>query len=776
LKFSNNWLRELVDGLNTDAAELSKLITMKTAESEGVEEYASHLAQVRTALVKHVEPIEGSKNRKAVVEAGELGERTVVCGAPNCRHGIVTAYVPSGTRLEGKEIKRATISGVESDGMLASGAELGLNRDHEGILELDLKPGERLPFEPDQVIEIDNKSLTHRPDLWGHHGMAREVAAITGHRLLDPADLSRIPQGPAPIKIGIQDFGLCPRYSALLFENVTVQPSPLWLQYRLQAIGLNPINNIVDVTNYVMAELAQPMHAFDADKLRGETIYVRPAHAREHFVALNDEAYALEPSHLVIADEGGAVALAGVIGGKDSAIGTGTTRMLLESANFNSTSIRRTSSALKLRTDASMRFEKSQDPVNTLRGLARAVALLQIVSPGIRLVGGLADSYQPLPAVPPIELSLDWLDRKLGRSLETAEVRRILESLQFGVDEPSPRKFIVSVPSWRATKDISIKDDLVEEVGRMIGYGSITPTAPLEPVTVPPSNPERELHHWVRERAASLGFTEVYNYSFLSKETVKSFGFDVAAHVAVLNPIAEGQDLMRSSLVPGLVKNLRENSRYLEEFRLFEIGREIHKRPEGIVEINHFGALKFSKDPSGRDLFELKHLAESLAPGVEARQSQNPTSFQHPSRTADLFLGGDRVGSLFELHPRFLETGRGTILDLDLDLLLRIGEQPVRYVPLQRFPSSAFDLSVVAASQEPVGDIHSALKRFGTGELRSIEFVRVYAGPPLPEGSKSVSYRVTVAAPDRTLSSEEVSTMRTKMIDGMRSLGYELRV
>jgi phenylalanyl-tRNA synthetase beta chain len=272
MKFSYNWLRELVDGVEIPAARLSNLITLKTAESEGVHDYAPHLRDICAARVEVCEPIEDSKNRKAIVDTVRYGRKTVVCGAPNCRAGIVTAYVPAGTKLGDREIRKATIGGVESDGMLASGAELGINRDQEGILELDLPPGAHLGLIPDAVIEIDNKSLTHRPDLWGHLGMAREVAAILHGTLRDPVNLDWIPHGEPAISVRIDDYNLCPRYSALVFENVTVKPSPLWLQYRLEAIGLNPINNIVDVTNFVMAELAQPMHAFDADKLNGGII------------------------------------------------------------------------------------------------------------------------------------------------------------------------------------------------------------------------------------------------------------------------------------------------------------------------------------------------------------------------------------------------------------------------------------------------------------------------------------------------------------------------
>jgi phenylalanyl-tRNA synthetase beta chain len=761
VKFSYNWIREMVPGLTPSAGVLERLITMKTAECEGIEETGALLADACPALVETVEPIPGGHNVKAVVDAGTLGRKTVVCGAPNCRPGLLTAYVP---------LKKIVVHGVESDGMLASGAELGINRDHAGIIELGSLEG----CMPDAVIEIDNKSITHRPDLWGHHGMAREVAAILGLTLTDPAKLDLLPRGPAAVKIEIENLDLCPRYSALVFENVTVQPSPLWLQYRLTAIGLNPINNIVDMTNFVMAELAQPMHAFDADLLHGDTIFVRAAKPGEPFRALNDEAYTLEPSNLVIADSAGAIALAGVIGGADSAISEKTTRVVLESANFQASSIRKTSSAIKLRTDASMRFEKAQDPLNTVRGLARAVELMREISPGARLVGGLADRMREMDPPPAIELSLAWLQRKLGRTIEPAEVRRILESLAFGVTEVEPGKFLVTVPSWRATKDVAIKDDLVEEVGRMVGYDSITPQAPLVPAAVPPGNPSRRFQHDVRNLFVDNGFTEVYNYSFLSEESVRAFGFDPASHIRVTNPIASNQELMRASLLPGIWKNVTDNAKHRESFRLFEIGLEIHRKEQGLPdEVPHLVAALYDRQDGG--IFELKRVAECLVAGartvpVEAR------GYEHPARAAEIEWKGAVVGRLFELHPRFVETGRAAILDLDLRLVESLSGGPAKYTPIRRYPSSAFDLSVIAPLREHAGKLEDAIAGFAGPLLESIQFVRQYAGPPLAEGTKSVSFRLTVGSPERTLSSEEIAAIRGAIIDRMREQGYELRV
>ncbi|SRR5579883_567064 len=662
MKFSYNWLREMVGGLDTPPVELERLITLRTAECEGIEEIAG-----------------------------------------------------------------------------------------------------------DHIIEVDNKSLTHRPDLWGHHGMAREIAAITGKPLLDPVKRRWI-AGEAPLQIDIEDYTLCPRYSALVFENVTIQPSPKWMQDRLESVGLNAINNIVDVTNYVLAEIAQPMHAFDAEKLHERAIFVRSARPGERIAALNGETYELDPSNLVIADSAGAVALAGVIGGGDSAISGSTTRIVLESANFNASSIRKTSSRLKLRTHASMRFEKAQDPVNTIRGLERALELLEQVSPGIRLVGGIADNYRPVPPPPPIELGLDWLDRKLGCKMSPGQVRAILESLQFRVEETGSRVFSVHVPTWRATKDISIKEDLVEEVGRMVGYDSITPVAPLAPARVPPPNPEREFHHRVREMAAAQGFTEVKNYSFVSEDLARKFSIPVQAHVQVSNPIAADQSLLRTSLLPGIWRNIADNARHFDSFRLFEVGREIHPDRE----IPHFAAAIYAKEGDGvAGLMELKRLAECLLPAATLRPSASTAPYEHPSRAADVVHNATRLGRLFEFHPDMIEAGRAAVLDLDLHALEAAGPAPRKYAPLRRYPASAFDLSVVAPPRALIGDVQSALARHAGADLLGISFLRDFT---LHDGQRSLSYRLTVGAPDRTLTTEEVSAIRGRIIQGMRASGYDLRI
>jgi phenylalanyl-tRNA synthetase beta chain len=362
----------------------------------------------------------------------------------------------------------------------------------------------------------------------------------------------------------------------------------------------------------------------------------------------------------------------------------------------------------------------------------------------------------------------------LGRDIAPAEVRGILESLMFGVAVHGDG-FLVTVPSWRATKDISLKDDLVEEIGRMVGYATITPEAPVVPTKPPLENRRLHFYRALRRACTAQGFDEVYNYSFLSEETVARFGLDPAAHLRVANPIASDQALMRLSLIPGIWKNIIENSKNFDEFRIFEIGFEIHKK-EGALpdEVPHLVAAFHQRSKEAMPLYEVKRLAECLMPGCEVRPAQ-ARAYEHPTRTAEVSWRGVKIGRLFEFHPNLVES-RAVVLDIDLGVWEALPFEEKRYKSVRRFPESAFDLSFVAPRRALVGDLRNHIVSFAGPVLESISFLRVYEGAPLPEGSKSVSFRLVMAAHDRTLSSEEVTSVRDEIIQGMRKLGYDMRV
>ncbi len=783
MKFSYRWIAELVDGLATPPEDLERLVTVKTAECEAIEAVGTHFTGVFAARILSVESLPNGRNKAVRIDVGNKKEVTVVCGAPNVRPGLLAPWIRPGVSLDGKLIDLVMIDGVESEGMLASAAELRINRDHSGLLELrNVQPGDPLPgLSPDWVIDIDNKSLTHRPDLWGHHGMAREVAAITQRQLIDPVDMNLLPKGIAQFSAQIVDPALCSRYSGLTFTGVQVGPSPLWLQARLQNIGLNPINNIVDVTNYVLAELPQPMHAFDADKLAGETIYVRTARRGERLIALNGDTYELSETDLVIADASGPVALAGVIGGADTAISESTTRIFLESANFQAARIRSTSSRHKLRTDASMRFEKSLDPHNTLRGLARAVRLFRDVCPGIYASGGVTDTHTVLTPALPIALSTDFVVRKLGNPISTGQIVDILSSLGFGSVETAPGMLVVTVPSWRATKDISVEDDLVEEIGRMLGYDEIIPTPPTVATVVPPVNHMRLYVRKLRRELADQGFTEVYNYSFTGTADVQDFGLPIQSHLALKNPIAAELTHLRSSLIPGLFKNVVSNVRNYSDFRMFEIGNEVNTTGKDNLaqESTHAAAALYDAHGNEQDFFELKRVLNCLFPSIHLKAAAART-YEHPARTAEIEWYGSVIGRIFELHPSMLEAedieGRAVLFDVDVCIAQEVANRgAIKYTPVRKFPTSGFDLSVVTDLRTPVSDIQGKLTEFAGPNLARIEFVRQYDRPPLPSGQKSVTYHLEIGALTHTVTTEEVTEVRNRIIADMQNLGFDFR-
>jgi len=355
------------------------------------------------------------------------------------------------------------------------------------------------------------------------------------------------------------------------------------------------------------------------------------------------------------------------------------------------------------------------------------------------------------------------------------EVFDILERLCFNVRQTAPRLFAVTPPTWRSTRDVSIKEDLVEEVGRMVGYDTITPRPPEVACTVPPEDPWRKFLRGVRRGLAAQGFTEVYNYSFYSEELARRFDLSPADHLVVANPISAEQKLMRRSLLPLIYRNILENSKHLESFRLFEIGREIHKQASGLpLEQHHAMAAIYCREDGQQNLYELVRVAQCLLEGAEVRPAE-ARNYEHPARAGEILWQGAVVGRLFELHPT-LVAGRAAVLDLDLERIQQLGPLQKRYRPIRRFPTSAFDLSVIADQRQLIGEIQKHLIRLAGEWLEGIEFLRTYAGPPIPEGRQSVSFRLRVGAADHTLSLDEVGAIRGRIIDGLRALGYELRL
>lgn len=647
----------------------------------------------------------------------------------------------------------------------------------------------------DTVFDIDNKSLTHRPDLWGHYGFAREVAAI--YTLpLKPLALADLPAAPAGIAVEVPvSADLCPRYNALVIDNIQVGPSPAWLVEKLEAVGARTINNIVDLTNYVLYEVGQPMHAFDRAKLAGDKIVVRLAHDGESLATLDGGEHTLSAEMLVIADGEKAVALAGVMGGANSEVDQNTTSLVLESANFHPTSVRRTAAKLAIRTESSMRFEKGLDPAQTETGIRRFVELLKQICPELKIVGGLADSDRSGKETPLISTRYSWINAKLGTALPEEQITGILTRLGFGV-EAQGDDLLVKVPSWRATGDIGIPEDLVEEVGRVFGYDNIEPVARLTPVApVRPSALHSLIQTLRQTLSGALRFTEVLNYAFVGEKLLQQVGLSPENHLALANPLASDQNLLRTSLVPNMLKITAENLRFKKSFAIYELERvfQTEFQTGTIFEHENFALCALLADVSWKNgseqaFYAIKGQAEHLLTQLKLAgqvkiyppAAETPLDpWCHPGRTAEIWVGETRIGRLTQVHPQVLENleikaGVG-LLELDLTTLLGLPLAGYLFAGVQKYPTVPFDISLICSEQTLIADVESCILASAPERIQSIRLFDVYRGENLGSGQKSLAFTITFASPDQTLGPDEIEKLQQGVIAALEAQNYTVR-
>ncbi len=809
---SLNWVREFCPFETGESAnEIGVRFSLHTAEVESVVEIGEALRGVRVCEVQTVEP-HPDADRLAVVKVS-VGEDTahVVCGAPNVRPGLLVPYAPPGATVSGRQIARAKVRGISSEGMLCSQKELGVSADGAGLWELPagITPGTALVEElaqlDDVILEVDNKSLTHRPDLWGHYGIAREFSCLY-RTPLQPLCLSEelsnaSGQSQVNVRFDGDDIGgadgLCRRYCGLEIEGVTVGPSPAWLQSRLLAIGSRPINNIVDVTNYILFELGQPLHAFDTALVRGGEIVVRRAAAGEKLELLDDSTVTLEKTDLVIADGSVAVALAGVMGGAGTEIRDDTTRVFLECANFSPVQVRRTARRLGKQTDSSMRFEKSLDPEMVRDAILRAAQLILDISPGAQVVGPLQDvGYEPAPSIE-IESRAKFISNRLGAATPAAKVRETLEQLGFKVKGKTDGAWNVTVPSWRSTKDVSIQEDLVEEVGRIHGYDSIEAFAPQWEVAAPNGNPHRTFERKAKEFLVQFAcLHEVFTYSMVGAAHCERFGLDPDAHLRLKNPMSEDLDRMRREIVPLHLEKVKENQRYQLEFGMFEIGRVFRKAaarlrdPELPEELNRLCVVLSFEKESSANFYHARHIALRLLRwlGIGGCEmcplppARDVAKWVHPEVAGRLVTAGasdgEEWGVVYRVHPETMRAlklkGDVVAIDLAFDALYERGPRcAIDYVPPQRYPTVPFDVAVVAELRTPVREIRTVIEQAAGGALLEVEVLSVY--DELGDGKKSVAFHLVFGSPERTLSGDEVSALQQRVIGLLQERGFNLR-
>ncbi|MSR62667.1 MAG: phenylalanine--tRNA ligase subunit beta [Planctomycetes bacterium] len=818
MKISYRWLARHVDLVGLTAQEVANDLTIHTAEVEGLERFAPQLSDVVVGhVVERAKHPDADKLSLCKVDVGPRGEGQlvqIVCGAANVAQGQRVAVALPGVTLPGElKIKKSKIRGVESQGMICSERELALSDEHAGIWVL---PGTPAPGTSvaqalgldDWIIEIDNKSLTHRPDLWGHRGLALEVAAIRG-RKRKALELAFPKTGSGkPYPVRVESAG-CARYLGLEIEGVKNGPSPDWLRFLLLAVGQRPIDLLVDLSNFVMLDLAQPNHLFDRARLGSSGILVRNARAGETTKTLDGVERALSADDMLICSGDEVVAIAGVMGGEASKVTGETSALLLEAACFHPTTVRRTAARLGLRTDASARFEKNLDPTLPAKAAAHLVNLLRELQPGITLPRPAGDAGQWQDPARAIALRPARVREVLGAPLADERVEGYLTALEFGVNK-SGASWSVSVPSARATKDIRIEEDLIEEIGRLFGYGNIADAPLVAPLAPAPFDERRELVRALQDRlSGAAGFHEAMTYSFHESAHAERVGIADQPHVRIVNPQIEGLDRVRRSVAPSLLAHLAHNRRQGPEVRLFEIGKgylpergnargeplERHEcalawlapRPakgarfDAGVFAHLQGVVEDALAAVGRPVSRWERCADAARP-----------AWAHPTRCVvahgALSDGkGEPVGEplalLATLEPEIqsrLELtgeldGEVACASLWLDALLAAPAVPPRFHALPRFPSVKVDVAVAVAEGVAAGALVSALQNAGKGLVESCELFDLYRGPNLGAGKKSLAFHVLLQAAERTLSDQDCAKYLARVERAVVELGGELR-
>ncbi|MEW6033825.1 MAG: phenylalanine--tRNA ligase subunit beta [Chloroflexota bacterium] len=798
MRVSLNWLRDYVDPV-LPPEDLAHRLTLAGFEIKAIEVVGGAWDRVQVGQIREVKPHPNADRLRLVTVS--LGERsqTVVCGAPNLNVGDKIAFASVGARLidghsgEVAALKPAKIRGVVSEGMVCSEKELGISDSHEGIMVL---PGDAPVGTPlrdylgDTIFDIEVSP--NRPDGLSVLGIGREVAALTGQGVRMPGVAYAESETPVAslASVEIVDPELCPRYCASVIEGVRIAPSPEWMQRRLKAAGMRPINNVVDVTNYVMLEYGQPLHAFDYRRLAERKIIVRRARDGEVIVSLDGVERGLNHDMLLICDGREAVAVAGVMGGLDSEVSDVTVSVLLESANFNQAFIRRTSATLGLRSEASLRFEKGLPAELPVPALRRATQLIAETSGG-KAASGIIDVYPGRRERQPISLFNGEVGRLLGMDVPVERTRQILESLGFDCEMSAPSEMRVSVPYWRS--DVGQSADLVEEVARIIGYDQVPTTVIAAPIPSYEPSPVLLLKERLRDILVACGLQEVITYSLTSLENLKRTMPDLSLPgpmpLRMANPMSREQEYLRTSLRPRLLLTLAQNQRYEDSVKLFEVGRvylprsgDLPQEAEALCAV--FGGA--SQERSWRakeapvDLFDAKGVAEAVLErlGVDASFVPGEDAGLRRGRCADIVAGGERVGVLGEVHPRVVEnfeaTGPVYLLEMELDRLLPCVSTGVRYRPLSRFPATVRDIAVVVEAGVRFQSVLDLVRGFPL--VSQVTLFDVYQGDQVPQGKKSLAFRVVYQSPTHTLTDEEVNGVQQRMIEALKDkLGAVLR-
>lgn len=769
--------------------DIAELLTHHSAEVEETADMALPFQNVVTGKLLSFEKIQGSdKLHVGQFDIGNGKKLQIVFGSVYVvKPGWILPVALPGAKLHVGEVKETEFRSVKSQGMVCGDDELGIQNCRYGLTvfpkdtPIGIPVADALCFN-DFSFHIENKAITHRPDLWSHYGFARELSAILKKPLKPYAAKAPIPKKGEKLPIRIEDKNGCRRYCGLIMKNVVIEESPQWIRARLQAAGMRPVNNIVDATNYVMLELGQPMHAFDRRFVK-TGIIVRRSEIDEVFKTLDGQERRLPEDTVLVCDYERGIDIGGIMGGENSEIKGDTAEIILEAANFDAVRIRHSANALGLRTDAAQRFEKGLDPLMPPIAIHRCAELILKLCPNAEIAGPMADVFVGKPKKIAVKLSHERIENVFGAKVPRNSALRILGALAFKVKNPDAKEWNIEVPSFRAQGDIALDEDVIEEVVRIYGYDHLEPILPKLHISLPPENRERALKHAVRDIfSLALGFTETYNHSFYDKIDAERCRLRDEDHLKLVNPLSADQTHLVISLIPNLLKNIVANSPIWNEMRLYEIGRT-HKPQNSALPFEEKWVAGVLYDKNAHEQFmEANGAAQTFLKKFQAKtwklaEGASPP-YAHPKKCAAIVIDGKEIGYIFELHPivqsAFNIEGAIACFEINFTALVALGQAEKTYKPIPKFPALMLDVSVAVPKRTPIQKIQETID--GAHKFVSeTECFDLFEDKTLGADKKSVAFRIKLLSKDRTLNEKDLHAAQENIHKALRAIGGKVR-
>lgn len=792
MKISLNWLSNFIDLTEKNNDKIKEIITARSAEIETMEDTGAHLDKVVLGKIDKIMPHPNADKLQITMVDNGQEKIQVVCGGTNLKEGMKVAFAQLGAvvKWHGTDVvkmEKAKIRGEESFGMICAAEEIGLDEmfakksEHEivDLSHIDAPIGTPLAKAlglGDVVIDIDNHAITNRPDLFSHRGFAREFVACGLAKWKNDSSTTR-PQrahngSPLPIEIEIKDKDTCSNYLAVYLTGIEVQDSPDWMKQHLIACGIRPISNIVDITNYVMLEIGMPMHAFDLDQVKGKKWIMRKSKKGEKVITLDEKEIELFEGITVLDDGHELFDLCGIMGGLHSGINSKTNRVLLHAPVYNPELTRRAVRGLGQISDASIIYEKGVDNELAKDGLARCMELILQLCPEAKVASEVLEIKNDKPENRTLKLRQSQIARLIGEDIPKKETEKILANLGFEVTEKG-KDFEIKVPSWRLG-DINMEADLIEEIARIYSYDNIPFKIPVienRPIAI---SKRRRSERELKEKLVAFGFNEIYTFAFLGKDLLEKCGMKQEnKSVEIENPISSELSIMRESLLPWTLEMIAGNLRYHKEFSLFEMARTYHKKGNEAEEKSELILAGVNQD-----FRELQGVVETL--GFQIKPAKNNEIHQHPGRSADLSLRGQKVGSLYELHPQIAKNfglkARVIIAEINMESIHAMDIDPTpKYKELPKYPSVQLDISILIPRKNLAEDYMNAIQKTDKTLVRKIDLIDEYEGENIGKDKRSLTYSITYRADDRTLKEEEVNQIHHNVLKNLKAEGAVIR-